>query len=168
MHKRVQTAIITSDMLTMTSSKCNVSSTTASKQSVVFRQGNLWGMENSMEGFFKGFSLEGYRLQVFMNKLEKEKKQCLNRLREETHVFKMSVKPLVKCGEQYSQYGERFHANGDKRETGSITHINMEHTEEGRFLFIAFSTKNALNVFAWDSLLLHLTNFEGVLPHLQF
>ena len=99
-------------------------------------------MENSSERFFKGFSLEGYRLQVLIDRLEKEKKQCLNRLREETHVFKMSVKLPVKCGEQcFSQYGERFHANGDKRETGSITHINMEHTEEGRFLFIAFSTK---------------------------
>ena len=155
-------------MLTMTLSKCNVSSTTTSKQSVVLRQGNLWHMENSIERFFKGFSLEGYRLQVLINKLEKEKKQCLNRLREETHVFKMSVKPLVKCGEQYSQYGERFHANGDKRETGSITHINVEHNEEGRFLFIAFSTKNFLNVFAYDSLLLHLMNFESVLPYLQF
>ena len=154
-HKRAQTAIVASDMLTITSSKCNVSSTNTSRQLVVLRQGNLKDMENPIERFFKGFSLEGYRLQVLMNKLEKEKKQCLNRLREETHVFKMSVKPLVKCGEQYSQYGERFHANGDKRETSSITHVNMEHNEEGWFLFsIAFSTKNFFNVFAWDSLLL--------------
>lgn len=84
-------------------------------------------MESSTERFFKGFSLEDYRHQIFMKSLEKEKKQCLDRLREETHVFKMSIKPPVKCQEEcWSQYGEIFHANGDKRDTGSITHINIE------------------------------------------
>lgn len=95
-------------------------------------------METSAERFFKGFSLEDYRLQVLVNRLEKEKKQCLNRLREETHVFKMSVRPPVKSGEEcWSQYGEIFHANGDKRDTGSITHVNMDHNKEGGFLFVS-------------------------------
>lgn len=94
-------------------------------------------MENSTERFFKGFSLEDYRLQVLMNKLEKEKKQCLDRLREEKHVFKMSIRPPVISGEEcWSQYGEIFHANGDKRETESITNINMELNKEGQLLFV--------------------------------
>ncbi|KAJ7394399.1 hypothetical protein OS493_000208 [Desmophyllum pertusum] len=89
----------------------------------------LQGMENSSDRFFKGFSLEDYRLQVLVNRLEKEKKQCLNRLKEETHVFKMSVRLPVK-EEYWSQYGENFHANGDKRERGSITHLSTEHNKE--------------------------------------
>ena len=106
-------------------------------------------MENSADRFFKGFSLEGYRLQVLINKLEKEKKQCLNRLKEETHVFKMSVKAPVKCGDDcWSQYGEIFHANGDKRENLSITRINTEHNNEGwfpfLFIFIVLFTKKKL------------------------
>ena len=95
-------------------------------------------MENSTERFFKGFSLEDYRLQVLMNRLEKEKKQCLNRLKEETHVFKMSSRLPVKCGGEYwSQYGENYHANGDKKEKGSATHLSKEYKEgQGFLLFL--------------------------------
>ena len=102
-------------------------------------------MENSADRFFKGFSLEDFRLQVFVNRLEKEKKQCLNRLKEEAHVFKMSVRLPVKRGEEYwSQYGENFHANGDKREKASVTHLSAELNKEGPFtltvyFFIIFS-----------------------------
>ena len=96
-------------------------------------------MENSADRFFKGFSLEDYRLQVLVNRLEKEKKQCLNRLKEETHVFKMSARLPVKRGEEYwSQYGENYHANGDKREKASVTHLSVEHNKEGRFTFSAY------------------------------
>ena len=96
-------------------------------------------MENSSDRFFKGFSLEHYRLQVFVNNLEKEKKQCLNRLKEKTHVFKMSALLPVKRGEEYwSQYGEIFHANGDKREKASVTHLSAEYNKEGPFTFSAY------------------------------
>lgn len=92
-------------------------------------------MENLSDRFFKGFSLEDYRLQVLVNTLEKEKKQCLSRLKEETHVFKMSIRLPVKSREEYwSQYGENYHANGDKREKGSVTHLSTEH-KEGRFIY---------------------------------
>ena len=104
-------------------------------------------MENSSSRFFKGFSLEDYKLQVLFNSLEKEKKQYLNQLKEQTHVFKMSLRPTVKSGEEYwSQYGENYHANGDKREKDSVTHLSTE-LKEGRltlvlpffFLFAAVS-----------------------------
>lgn len=104
-------------------------------------------MENSSSRFFKGFSLEDYKLQVLFNTLEKEKKQYLNQLKEQTHVFKMSLRPTVKSGEEYwSQYGENYHANGDKREKDSVTHLSTE-LREGRltlvlpffFLFAAVS-----------------------------
>ena len=98
--------------------------------------GDLQSMENSADRFFKGFSLEDYRLQVLVNSLEKEKKQCLNRLKEETHVFKMSARLPVKRGQEYwSQYGENFHANGDKREKASVTHLSAEYNKEGPFTF---------------------------------
>lgn len=98
-------------------------------------------MENSSERFFKGFSLEDYRLQVLVNRLERERKQFLNRLKEETHVFKMSVRLPVKCGEEYwGQYGENYHANGDKKEKGSVTHLSKEHIKEGQFIMsLSFS-----------------------------
>ena len=96
-------------------------------------------MEIKTDRFFKGFSLEGYKLQVLINALEREKKQRLNRLREETHIFKMSIKAPVKCGEEcWSQYGEIFHANGDKRDTSSITRINLDQYKEGSFLISFF------------------------------
>ncbi|XP_058949231.2 uncharacterized protein, partial [Pocillopora verrucosa] len=91
----------------------------------------LGAMENSSSRFFKGFSLEDYKLQVLFNTLEKEKKQYLNQLKEQTHVFKMSLRPTVKSGEEYwSQYGENYHANGDKREKDSVTHPSTEFKEE--------------------------------------
>lgn len=97
---------------------------------------DLQSMENSADRFFKGFSLEDYRLQVLVKSLEKEKKQCLNRLKEETHVFKMSARLPVKRGQEYwSQYGENFHANGDKREKASVTHLSAEYNKEGPFTF---------------------------------
>ena len=74
------------------------------------------------EKFFKGFSLEDYRLQVLIDTLEKEKQQCLNRLNEEEHLFKMSIRLPLKSGEEfYSKYGENFHANGDERQRVSAT-----------------------------------------------
>lgn len=96
-------------------------------------------MENSLDRFFKGFSLEHYRLQVIVNGLEKEKKQCLNRLKGETHVFKMSARLPVKREEGYwNQYGEIFHANGDRREKASVTHLSAEHSKEGQFTFSGY------------------------------
>lgn len=93
-------------------------------------------MENSSSRFFKGFSLEDYKLQVLFNTLEKEKKQYLNQLKEQTHVFKMSLRPTVKSGEEYwSQYGENYHANGDKREKDSVTHPSTE-LKEGRLTLV--------------------------------
>lgn len=93
-------------------------------------------MENSSSRFFKGFSLEDYKLQVLFNTLEKEKKQYLNQLKEQTHVFKMSLRPTVKSGEEYwSQYGENYHANGDKREKDSVTHLSTE-LKEGRLILV--------------------------------
>ncbi|PFX31224.1 hypothetical protein AWC38_SpisGene3964 [Stylophora pistillata] len=88
-------------------------------------------MENSSSRFFQGFSLEDYRLQALFKTLEKEKKQCLNQLKEQTHLFKMSLRPPVKSGEEYwSQYGENYHANGDKRERDSVTHLSAELKED--------------------------------------
>ena len=47
----------------------------------------------------------------------------------------MSIKAPVKCGEEcWSQYGEIFHANGDKRDNSSITKIDMEQHNDGTFL----------------------------------
>lgn len=92
-------------------------------------------MDKSADRFFKGFSLEGYKLQILINALENERRQCLNRLKEEKHIFKMSIKAPVKCGEEcWSQYGEIFHANGDKRDNSSITKIDMEQHNDGTFL----------------------------------
>ena len=61
------------------------------------------------------FSMADYKLHMEIEQLEKEKRQCMNRLKEEKHMFKMSVKLPCKKGEwsYWSQYGERFHANGD-------------------------------------------------------
>ena len=96
-------------------------------------------MENSSSRFFKGFSLEDYKLQVLFNTLEKEKKQYLNQLKEQTHVFKMSLRPTVKSGEEYwSQYGENYHANGDKREKDSVTHPSTELKEGQLTLVLPF------------------------------
>ena len=96
-------------------------------------------MENSSSRFFKGFSLEDYKLQVLFNTLEKEKKQYLNQLKEQTHVFKMSLRPTVKSGEEYwSQYGESYHANGDKREKYSVTHPSTELKEGQLTLVLPF------------------------------
>lgn len=101
--------------------------------------GDLQSMENSSDRFFKGFSLEHYRLQVIVNSLEKEKKQCLNRLKGETHVFKMSARLPVKREEGYwNQYGEIFHANGDRRGKASVTHLSAEHNKEGQFTFSCY------------------------------
>ena len=107
----------------------------------------LAAMENSSSRFFQGFSLEDYRLQALFKTLEKEKKQCLNQLKEQTHLFKMSLRPPVKSGEEYwSQYGENYHANGDKRERDSVTHLSAE-LKEGRltlFTYFFFSFRQHL------------------------
>lgn len=53
-------------------------------------------------------------------------------------MFKMSVRQPVKYGEEYwSQYGEYYHANGEKKEKGSVTHLSREH-KEGQFSYHLF------------------------------
>ena len=123
-------------------------------------------MDKSADRFFKGFSLEGYKLQILINALENERRQCLNRLKEEKHIFKMSIKAPVKCGEEcWSQYGEIFHANGDKRDNSSITKIDMEQHNDGTFLPFSYPRpNNKENRYE----VLYMQNYHEMWQHISF
>lgn len=72
----------------------------------------------------RDFTLEDHKLKNKVDQLEKEKQQCIHRHKEDAHMFRMSVKLPPQCSQEYwSQYGEKFHANGDVRENYSLLRL---------------------------------------------
>ena len=72
----------------------------------------------------KTFSLDDHKLHIEIEKIERQKKQAMNKAKEDKHIFKMSVKLPANHGQEYfSQYGEQFRANGDVLEHGSVVRV---------------------------------------------
>ncbi|XP_032228980.1 uncharacterized protein LOC5504762 [Nematostella vectensis] len=73
-----------------------------------------------------GYSLSKYKLKIEIDQIEKERRQSLHRLKEDKHMFKMSVKLPSKYGQEYwSQHGEKFHANGEPNEAAAVVRIPL-------------------------------------------
>lgn len=69
------------------------------------------------------FRLENYKHEQKMDLLEKEKKQCKRRFKEDKHIFKMSAKLPT----YMEKYGGKFKANGElyRCNSGSSRSIEM-------------------------------------------
>lgn len=86
----------------------------------------------------KTFSLEDHKLHIEIERIERQRRQAMNKAKENRHMFKMSVKVPARPGKEYfSQYGEQFRANGDALRHGSLTRLPQMlksfHEENERF-----------------------------------
>lgn len=95
--------------------------------------------------------LENYKHEQKMDQLEKEKKQCMQRLEGDRHIFKMSVRLPRDIGvdKHFDKYKGTFRANGEYREGDGSSHTSVvvtPHSAKSR-KGLFYTQFNSFNVY---------------------